>query len=85
VREAELEPIAWSRALYAPPAARIIRFAESFERVGSRLWPAFSGLILLEAVKQTFALKPTTARLPARARAPIGLRPAPAAREAPKG
>lgn len=80
-REAELEPIAWSRALYAPPTGRLIRFAEGFERVGSALWPAFSGLILLEAVKQTFALKPTTARLTARARAPIGLRPAPAASE----
>jgi SAM-dependent methyltransferase len=81
VREAELEPIAWSRALYVPPAAGLIRFAEGFERVGSRLWPAFSGLILLEAVKQTFALKPTAARLPAQARAPVGLRPAPAARD----
>jgi SAM-dependent methyltransferase len=78
VREAELEPIAWSRALYVPPAPGLVRFAEGFERVGSRLWPALSGIILLEAVKQTFALKPTAPRLPARARAPVGLRPAPA-------
>jgi SAM-dependent methyltransferase len=80
-REAELEPIAWSRALYVPPMTSMVRFAEGFERIGSRLWPAFSGLILLEAVKQTFALKPNApARIPARARAPVGLRPAPAGR-----
>lgn len=82
-REAELEPIAWSRALYAPPSPSLIRFAEGFERVGSLAWPAFSGLILLEAVKQTFALKPNAAaRVPALARAPIGLRPAPAGKHA---
>lgn len=81
-REAELEPIAWSRALYVPPLNSTARFAEGFERVGSRLWPAFSGLILLEAVKQTFAVKPNGLRAPARVRAAVGLRPAPAARVA---
>jgi SAM-dependent methyltransferase len=79
-REAELEPIAWSRALYVPPMTSMVRFAEGFERIGSRLWPAFSGLILLEAVKQTFAVKPDRLRLPARARAAVALRPAPAAK-----
>ena len=68
VREAELEPVAWSRALYAPPAAWLAGWAEGFEQIGSRLWPAFSGMILLEAVKQTFAVKPR----PARIRAPRG-------------
>jgi SAM-dependent methyltransferase len=58
VREAELEPLAWSRALYAPPLAWTAPWAEGFEQIGSRLWPQFSGLILLEAVKQTFAVKP---------------------------
>ena len=58
VREAELEPLAWSRALYAPPLAWTAGWAEGFEQVGSRLWPQFSGMILLEAVKQTFAVKP---------------------------
>ncbi len=58
VREAELEPLAWSRALYVPPLDWTAGWAEGFEQVGSRLWPQFSGLILLEAVKQTFAVKP---------------------------
>jgi SAM-dependent methyltransferase len=77
VREAELEPIAWSRALYIPPLDWTAGWAEGFEQIGSRLWPQFSGLILLEAVKQTFAVKPRLALAPAR-RAAGTLRPAPA-------
>ena len=72
VREAELEPTAWSRALYAPPVNWAAGWAETFEQVGSRLWPQFSGLILLEAVKQTYAVKPKAPKL--RAKAPV-LRP----------
>ena len=74
VREAELEPTAWSRALYAPPLEWTSGWAEAFEAVGSRIWPQFSGLILLEAVKQTFAVKPKAP--PLRAKAPV-LRPVP--------
>ena len=77
MREAELEPIAWSRALYAPPLGWTAGWAEGFEQIGSRLWPQFSGLILLEAVKQTFAVKAKPVPAPAR-RAPATLRPAPA-------
>jgi SAM-dependent methyltransferase len=75
-REAEFEPIAWSRALYAPPIAGLARYAEGFEQVGARLWPRFAGLILLEAVKQTFAVKPKGLGAPVRAFAPGALRPA---------
>ncbi|HUO21224.1 MAG TPA: methyltransferase domain-containing protein [Caulobacteraceae bacterium] len=75
-REAELEPIAWSRALYAPPIASFARHAEAFEQAGARLWPRFAGLILLEAVKQTFAVKPKGLGAPARVFAPGALRPA---------
>jgi SAM-dependent methyltransferase len=74
VREAELEPTAWSRALYLPPLEWTSGWAEAFEQLGSRLWPQFSGLILLEAVKQTFAVKPKAP--PLRAKAPV-LRPVP--------
>ncbi len=78
VREAELEPLAWSRALYAPPLAWTAGWAEGFEQIGSRLWPPFAGLILLEAVKQTWAVKPKLS--PARA-----LRTAPALKPAAAG
>ena len=75
-REAELEPLAWSRALYAPPIEGLARYAEGFEQVGARLWPRFAGLILMEAVKQTFAVKPKGLRVPARVFAPGALKPA---------
>jgi SAM-dependent methyltransferase len=75
-RDAELEPLAWSRALYVPPVTGLSRYAEGFEQVGARLWPRFAGLILLEAVKQTFAVKPKGLRAPARVFAPGALKPA---------
>jgi SAM-dependent methyltransferase len=58
LREAELEPSGWTRALYVPPLNWMARWAEGFEQMGSRLWPGFAGLLLMEAVKQTFAVKP---------------------------
>src|ERR1700744_599959 len=58
LREAELEPSGWTRALYVPPLNWMAGWAEGFEQTGSRLWPGFAGLLLMEAVKQTFAVKP---------------------------
>jgi len=77
VREAELEPVGWTRALYAPPMASLSRWAEGFEQIGAVLWPAFAGLILIEAVKNTFALRPRGARVRAGAAGRL-LQPAPA-------
>jgi hypothetical protein len=52
--------------------------------VGSRLWRPASGLILMEAVKQTLALQPrpvaATVRRRVRAAAAAGARPQPAGR-----
>jgi SAM-dependent methyltransferase len=76
LREAELEPSGWTRALYVPPAPWLARWAEGFEQVGSRLWPGFAGLMLMEAVKQTFAVKPKGVRVRARVLRPA-LAPAP--------
>lgn len=76
LREAELEPSGWTRALYVPPIAWMARWAEGFEQVGSRISPGISGLMLMEAVKQTFAVKPRAARVRRRAVRPV-LAPAP--------
>jgi SAM-dependent methyltransferase len=84
VREADLEPVAWSQAIYVPPWTPLAGWAEGFEQVGSRVWPGFAGLVLLEAVKRTFAPKarPVRAKLvnplpgvlaPAPAPAPAGM------------
>ncbi len=77
LREADLEPSGWTRALYVPPFGWAARWAEGFEQVGARLWPQFAGLILMEAVKQTFAVKPKGAKARVRVFAP-GVLPAPA-------
>jgi SAM-dependent methyltransferase len=70
VREAELEPLSWTRALYAPPVAWAARWAEGFEQAGARLWPPFAGVILMEAIKHSFALLPKEVRARSRASRP---------------
>ena len=80
LREAELEPVAWSRALFAPPFHWTARWSEGFERIGARLWSPLAGVILLEAVKQTFAVKPKGRRVRARVFVPGPLQPAPLAK-----
>jgi SAM-dependent methyltransferase len=47
----------WSAALYMPPFERrlLLRYATSFERAGRRFWPAFAGVILVEARKELIA------------------------------
>jgi SAM-dependent methyltransferase len=86
LREAELEPVAWSQALYVPPWGPLLGWSEQFEQAGSKLWPGSAGLILLEAVKRTFAarVRPARARLanplpgvfaPAAAPVPVGRAP----------
>lgn len=70
VREVELEPFAWSQALYLPPWSSLTGAADGFEQLGPRLLPGAAGVVLLEAVKHTFALRlaPARGRLaPARA------------------
>ena len=84
LREAELEPSGYTRALYVPPLDWLAGWAEGFEQAGSRIWPGFAGLLLMEAVKQTFAVKPKGVRVRAAPR-PV-LAPAPgAAMRAPLG
>jgi SAM-dependent methyltransferase len=77
VREGDLAPAGWTRALYAPPLEWAARWAEGFEQVGARLASPLAGLILMEAQKQTLAVRPIPVRARARVFAPGGaLRPA---------
>ena len=71
VREAGLEPAGWTRALYVPPVGWMAGWAEGFEQAGSRLWPGFAGLLLMEVVKQTFAVKPRGQRQRVRTGPPV--------------
>ncbi len=69
--DAELEPTGWTRALYAPPLSWAAGSAEGFEQIGARLWPGFSGVILMEAVKPVFAMRPQGKPARARVFAPV--------------
>ena len=62
-----------------PPVTWMAGWAEGFEQAGSRLWPGFAGLLLMEAVKQTYAVKPRGAVATARIKPLLAPRPAGAA------
>lgn len=55
VREAGLEPMAWSRTLYVPPWGPLLPLADGFEQVGNRIMPGTAGVILLEATRRAYA------------------------------
>ena len=54
------QPEGWQHALYMPPFNwRILtRWPGFWERLGLVLWPAFSGVIMVEATKQVYAAIP---------------------------
>ena len=57
-------PTVWSGALYAPPLRKLTGagFTNGFERFGETVWPRFSGLVLVEAIKRLYAEPKGTAR-----------------------
>ena len=78
LRDEQFTPVGSDTALFIPPARKrmILRSALAWERVGTRWFPTFAGVVLIEATKQIYA-KPTLARAPRRrlvyAPAPHGL------------
>jgi len=66
LRDALFTPLDLSGALYLPPVGRkmLLRSATAWERVGSAMSPAFSGVIIAEARKELIAPigKPAKAR-----------------------
>ncbi|MEM9964945.1 MAG: methyltransferase domain-containing protein [Asticcacaulis sp.] len=53
LRNAELEPVAWSHALYVPPMRSMLRWAQMFENWAPKIWPYPGGLILIEACRRS--------------------------------
>ncbi|GAA0649664.1 class I SAM-dependent methyltransferase [Brevundimonas lenta] len=85
VREAGLEPTAWTQTLYVPPWTPLLPLADGLEQVGKRIAPGAAGVILLEATRQAYArLHPGTAAATAPALAPA-LQPQPASRSSRRG
>lgn len=54
LRDAELEPLAWSYALYTPPMRSLLGWAGPLENILPRIWPLKGGLILMEAGRRPF-------------------------------
>ena len=55
LREAQLSPFGWTEALALPPIrGPWLRSGTTWERVGRTLWPAFAGVIIVEATKQLY-------------------------------
>src|ERR1700687_3087843 len=63
LRDEQFTPVGADTALFIPPARKrmILRSAPAWERVGTRWFPTFAGVVLIEATKQIYA-KPTLAR-----------------------
>ena len=57
LREALFEPVGVTPCLFAPPirARALPSAALAWERIGARLWPVFSGVLIVEAIKQVYA------------------------------
>lgn len=56
LKMAGFAPIVWSGALYVPPVKRLARpkLIHATERFGETVWPSFSGLVLVEALKRLY-------------------------------
>ena len=81
VRDAGLEPTAWSQTLYVPPWGPMLPLADGLEQIGRRIAPGVAGVILLEATRQAYARIPGGAGATVRALSPLpALQPQPAGR-----
>ncbi|MEI9996249.1 MAG: methyltransferase domain-containing protein [Rhizomicrobium sp.] len=60
LRSALFEPLAWDRALYVPPfrGRRLVRTGAGWDRLLGRLFPALSGVHLVEAGKTLYGAAP---------------------------
>ena len=72
LRDAWLTPTQWQEALSFPPVSRagLLRFSRGLDRMGRRFWPAFSGVVMVEATKRMYQGIPKQARAPRRVLAP---------------
>ena len=73
LREANFTPAAWADALFFPPSKRrwMMRFHNLLERSGRRLWPIFSGVIVVEAQKRIYQGLPLAQRASRRVFMPV--------------
>ena len=67
LRDELFTPVATGAALFVPPSRSrmVLRSARAWERAGTRWFPTFAGVVMVEATKQIYA-KPIAAREPKR-------------------
>jgi SAM-dependent methyltransferase len=67
LRDELFTPVATGAALFVPPSRSrmMLRSARAWERIGTRWFPTFAGVVMVEATKQIYA-KPAAARAPKR-------------------
>lgn len=73
LRETNFTPGAMSEALFFPPAARrsLLGMWQGMETVGRKLWPAFSGVVIIEAHKRLYQGLPVAVRASRRVFVPV--------------
>lgn len=80
LKESQFSVVSWSYALYFPPSTRsaMLSAAPAIEGLGSRFMPALSGVIIVEAAKQVYAVAAgkRLRRIPPRARPALAPVPA---------
>ena len=56
--QTKFSAVGWSQALFMPPSEHglVLKSATAWERFGLRTSSAFSGVIIVEAVKQVYAV-----------------------------
>lgn len=56
LREAMFSPLGWTEALAVPPFRHRpwLTTGQAWERIGCLLWPAFAGVLIVEATKQLY-------------------------------
>lgn len=75
LKDCQFQITANDEALFLPPTRSrlILRSARTWERIGRRVWPAFAGLLVLEAQKQVYRGLPVTTKRVARVLRPVFL------------
>ncbi len=73
LRETNFTPGASAEALFFPPSKlrTVLKLRRSFERIGRIVWPAFSGVIVVEAQKRLYQGLPVASRASRRVFAPV--------------
>jgi SAM-dependent methyltransferase len=64
LKNCQFNVLSVSEALFMPPsrAVRIQRTARTWESLGRRFWPAFAGILIMEAEKQVFRSLPANGK-----------------------